>query len=209
MNPPPLRPDVDAASDPWIAEALAAAPPEDLRARIFASTTAPLRRRRVVRRIAVLGASIAVFALGRATAPAAATADEVRAALRDTGPSVGRPTSRDDAGQDRSAPAAAVTPAPPSAAVDPALLAGADDAVSDELRAASPERLESLALRLDGDARAELLKAAGDRFLSARVDVDAALRCYRGYLRIVGAAQQRRDRAGDTWLLSALKSSTL
>jgi len=206
MTQRPLPPDADAELDSWIAEALVAAPPDDLRARILASTTPPLRARRLVRRSAVLGALVAVFALGRATAPAAATAEDVRAALRDVAPSETRPPMRDDA-----TPVALDRPRP-SAAVDPDRLASAvaaDDAAAADLAAAPPERLESLALRLDGEARAELLKAAGDRFLTARVDVDAALRCYRGYLRLASTVRPRRDRTADTWLLSALKSSTL
>jgi hypothetical protein len=66
--------------------------------------------------------------------------------------------------------------------------------------------LESRALTASGDdERAILLKAAGDRYLNDTGDVEAALRCYRGVLRLASSDERTHFDPADTWLLAALK----
>ena len=58
------------------------------------------------------------------------------------------------------------------------------------------------------DERAILLKAAGDRYLTETGDVEAALRCYRGLMKLASFDQRTNFDPADTWLLAALKRGT-
>jgi hypothetical protein len=53
--------------------------------------------------------------------------------------------------------------------------------------------------------QAILLKAAGDRYLNDHGDVESALRCYRGVLRLAAAEHRTEFDPADTWLFAALK----
>jgi hypothetical protein len=88
----------------------------------------------------------------------------------------------------RSEPAPRIEPAPPPAAPPTA------------------RELESQALAASSfEKRANLLKEAGDRYLSELGDVEAALSCYRELLRLAPSIHLPRSDAPDTWLWAALK----
>jgi hypothetical protein len=50
-----------------------------------------------------------------------------------------------------------------------------------------------------------LLRTAGDRYLTDQNDVAAALRCYRALLTLTSSTDRARSDPGDSWLLAALK----
>lgn len=92
-----------------------------------------------------------------------------------------------------SPPRGEVAPAPPVARPSPV----------------DPGDLESrAALASAQDEREVLLKLAGDRYLSDRGDVEAALRCYRQLLKLSSSVEHNRFDPADTWLLAALKRSS-
>jgi hypothetical protein len=96
------------------------------------------------------------------------------------------------------APAGARPPAAPLVAPQP------PEAPGD-----APADLESrAALAKSDDERAGLLRAAGDAYLAAASDVEAALRCYRQLLEIQSKDVATGSDAADSWLLAALKRGT-
>jgi hypothetical protein len=101
-----------------------------------------------------------------------------------------------------------IPPTPQTAApgVHPQTPHDADGAQSSALALAQPEDLEWRAFDTDDDRdRARLYFRAGDLYLSAEQDIDAALRCYRQALASCDARELRFDPA-DNWLVMALKN---
>jgi len=70
--------------------------------------------------------------------------------------------------------------------------------------AENPDELERAALFKDPPQAAVLWCKAGDIRFGDDGDVAGALRCYRAFLSLADAEQQR-PRAGDNWLLTSLK----
>ncbi len=87
------------------------------------------------------------------------------------------------------------------AAVQPALEVPAPAASS------MPSDLEARARSAPQPDRIALLEAAGDGYLGV-ADLEGALRCYRAALALAPAEERGRVDADDSWLLSALKTSS-
>ncbi|MBN1418261.1 MAG: hypothetical protein JXP34_05760 [Planctomycetes bacterium] len=73
--------------------------------------------------------------------------------------------------------------------------------------APTPDDLVRLAVRRPAEEKAGLLRTAGDRYLSERGDIEAALGCYRRSLDSRPSGDSVAVEPGDNWLLIALKQS--
>lgn len=73
----------------------------------------------------------------------------------------------------------------------------------------SGTELELLAEQTDGPKAAELFRKAGDRFLNAEGNYQAALRCYTHYLDLTPESELVVDHGNDNWMLLALKNERL
>ena len=64
---------------------------------------------------------------------------------------------------------------------------------------------ELLAEQTDGPDSSRYFRKAGDLYLADEADYDAAMRCYRLFLKLTPRAEWDDPAGGDTWLLVALK----
>lgn len=180
----------------------AAPPPAFLREAILRRTSRSLLARRVLRRAVAAACVVAAFLGGRVTASTTTPASPT-----DSAPSADRLV--DDPARAES-PRAVARLVAASERTAPARVATVPADV--DARTADPRRLESLARRATGPRRAELFKAAGDRWLAAYDDVSSALRCYRAYREASASDSASRPLATDpsaSWLLSALDASVI
>jgi hypothetical protein len=150
---------------------------------LLVQTTRVLRRRRRLKRFGLIALLAACYAAGLGTMRLAQRTPE-------------RPTSP---------PLAQPTPAPTeqeSARADTAVAATLPLEDDPDVPAVVLERLAEAG----GARQARLYLAAGDRYLNAHGEVQAALRCYRRALQL-GTEQERAVSAEDNWLLIALKNA--
>jgi hypothetical protein len=173
-------------SQPDAIEDLLKPPPvpenDPLRQALLARTTQRVRRRRRVKRVALIGAMAACYLAGVMT---------MRLWMPAAGADEGKKAEKPSSVEKRKAvvPAPEKRPQPPAPAV------------------VSAFELEWQAVD-NSERRAELYRRAGDRYLEEDNDVESALRCYRGYL-AVAPARDWIISTKDNWVLLVAKQERL
>jgi hypothetical protein len=162
---------------------------EALRRGVLQSTSTFIVRRRRQRRIALLAGLAVAYAGGLGTAWS----------WREAEPPVEQQVAARPATTAIAQPMTAPAPVPPAPATA-ARLELTEEVLSD------PERLAVVLANAPTAERTELLRTAGDRYLTEFGDVPEALRCYRRYLTLASNDASAVD-LNDTWLLRSLKQA--
>ncbi len=157
--------------------------PEGFREALLTRTSAHVRARARRRRLVIAGAVAAAYVAGLATAFGALNAMPGR---KDHLPVI----------SEVSHPEPVPAPTTAQSALAPDIW---DD----------PEQFALLYARSPRDRQAELLKAAGDRYLNEFADVKQALNYYRRLLAIAPPEHGTEPDLDDTWLLRSLKQARL
>jgi len=76
---------------------------------------------------------------------------------------------------------------------------------ADQILPADPRGLEDKLQSVAVEEQQQLLRTAGDRYLSERLDVASALHCYRKLLSAEDPSSRELLDGRDSWLLSALR----